>query len=346
MDSLEFECPLCNGLFSAAVADVEVTCPHCDEKVSLSVVDPSSPANVTMVAKQITTPEPLFPPGHKKFSVSESSATPEAAPESPPVVIMDGDANQSVDVTASITPPATVPDVLPFVVTDDGDDVDESTDELQSITPPATVPSELPSVVTDDGNDADEFVDETESITPPEPVADEMPTVVITDGDADESVDETESITPPEPVADEMPAVVITDGDVDESVDDSDSITPPEPVADVMPTVVIVKDETGESPDSTVTDTAIEDLLPPGFQLDDQQTEKQTDTQETTEAAEIIAVRVDTEPATVGRGVNKRELRSRTSDEKSQFMRKKNLIVWGIGALVIIVTMVVMLQLA
>jgi t-SNARE complex subunit (syntaxin) len=113
-----------------------------------------------------------------------------------------------------------------------------------------------------------------------------------------------------------------------------------------MPTVVIVKDETGESPDSTVTDTAIEDLLPPGFQLDDQQTEKQTDTQETTEAAEIIAVRVDTEPATVGRGVNKRELRSRTSDEKSQFMRKKNLIVWGIGALVIIVTMVVMLQLA
>jgi hypothetical protein len=255
MDSLEFECPLCNGLFSAAVADVEVTCPHCDEKVSLSVVDPSSPANVTMVAKQITTPESLFPPGHKKFSASESSATPEAAPESPPVVIMDGDANQSVDVTASITPPATVPDVLPFVVTDDGDDVDESTDELQSI-------------------------------------------------------------------------------------------TPPEPVAGVMPTVVIVKDETGESPDSTVTDTAIEDLLPPGFQLDDQQTEKQTDTQETTEAAEIIAVRVDTEPATVGRGVNKRELRSRTSDEKSQFMRKKNLIVWGIGALVIIVTMVVMLQLA
>ena len=312
MDSLEFECPLCNGLFSAAVADVEVTCPHCDEKVSLSVVDPSSPANVTMVAKQITTPESLFPPGHKKFSASESSATPEAAPESPPVVIMDGDANQSVDVTASITPPATVPDVLPFVVTDDGDDVDESTDELQSITPPATVPSELPSVVTDDGNDADGFVDDTESITPPESVADVMP------------------------------AVVITDGDVDEPVDDSEFITPPEPVADVMPTVVIAKDETNESPDSTVTDTAIEDLLPPGFQLEDPQTDKQ----ETTEAAEIIDVRVDTDPATVGRGVNKRELRSRTPDEKSQFMRKKNLIVWGIGALVIIVTMIVMLQLA
>ena len=316
MDSLEFECPLCNGLFSAAVADVEVTCPHCDETVSLSVVDPSSPANVTIVAKQIATPEPLFPPGHKKFSATESSATPEAAPEPPPVVIMDGDANQSVDVTASITPPA-------------------------------TVPSELPSVVTDDGNDADEFVDDMESFTPPEQVADEMPTVVITDGDADESVDDTESITPPARVPDVLPFVVTDDGDdVDEFVDDMESFTPPEPVADEMPTVVIVKDETGESPNSTVTDTAIEDLLPPGFQLDDQQTEKQTVTQETTVAAEIIAVRVDTEPATVGRGVNKRELRSRTPDEKSQFMRKKNLIVWGIGALVIIVTMIVMLQLA
>jgi hypothetical protein len=200
--------------------------------------------------------------------------------------------------------------------------------------------------VTGDANGADESVDNIEAITPPEPVADEMPAAVITDGVAGESADDTESITPPESVADVMPAVVITDGDVDEPVDDSDFITPPEPVADVMPTVVIAKDETNESPDSTVTDTAIEDLLPPGFQLDDQQTEKQTDTQETTEAAEIIAVRVDTEPATVGRGVNKRELRSRTSDEKSQFMRKKNLIVWGIGALVIIVTMVVMLQLA
>ena len=284
MDFLEFECPLCNGLFSAAVADVEVTCPHCDEKVSLSVVDPSSPANVTMVAKQSATPEPLFPPGHKKFSATESSATPEAAPEPPPVVIMDGDTNQSVDVTASITPPA-------------------------------TVPSELPSVV-NDCNDGDGFVDDTESITPPELVADVMP------------------------------AVVITDGDVDESVDDSEFITPPEPVADVIPTVVIAKDETNESLDSTVTDTAIEDLLPPGFQLDDPQTDKQTDKQETTEAAEIIDVRVDTDPATVGRGVNKRELRSRTPDEKSQFMRKKNLIVWGIGALVIIVTMIVMLQLA
>jgi hypothetical protein len=310
MDSLEFECPLCNGLFSATVADVEVTCPHCHETVSLSVVDPSSPANVTMVAKQIATPEPLFPPGHKKFPATESTATTKTTPE-PPIVIMDGDVDESIDAMVPITPPATVPDVFPFVVTDDSGAVDELTDELRSINPPATVPSELPSVVTGDGNGADESGDNIESITP-------------------------------EPVADVIPAVVITDGDVDEPVDDSEFIMPPEPVADVMPAVVIAKDETSESPDSIVTETAIEDLLPPGFQLEDPQTDKQ----ETTEAAEIIDVRVDTDPATVGRGVNKRELRSRTPDEKSQFTRKKNLIVWGIGAVVIIVTMVVMLQLA
>ena len=285
MDSLEFECPLCNGLLSAAVTDVEVICPHCDENVSLIAVDSDSPANVTMVAKRIAMPEPLFPPGYKKSPATESSATPETAPKPPPIVIMDDDADEAIGDTESITPPATLPDELPTVV------------------------------VTDDGDDADEAVDDTESITLPEPVPNEMPTVVIIDDDVGEAVEDPELITPPAVVPDELPAVVIA------------------------------KNDKGESPDSTETDTAIDDLLPPGFQLDDQQIETHTDIQEPTEAAVIIDVRVDTEPTTVGRGINKRELRSRTPDEKSQFMRKKNLVVWAIGALIIIVTMVVMLQL-
>ena len=165
--------------------------------------------------------------------------------------------------------------------------------------------------------------------------------------DVDEAVDDTESITPPATLPDELPTVVVTDDgdDADEAVDDTELITPPAVVPDELPAVVIAKNDKGESPDSTETDTAIDDLLPPGFQLDDQQIETHTDIQEPTEAAVIIDVRVDTEPTTVGRGINKRELRSRTPDEKSQFMRKKNLVVWAIGALIIIVTMVVMLQL-
>ena len=252
MDSLEFECPLCTGLFSAAVTDVEVTCPHCDKKVSLSVVDSSPVANVTMVAKRIATPEPLFPPGHKTVKAIESPVTPETTPEPPPIVIMDGEAVASIGDTESLALPATFNDELPIVVT------------------------------VDDGK---------------------------------ESAGDPELMTPPEPVAGEIATVVMTNGD------------------------------NGESSTSTESSSAIDELLPPSFQLGDLQVDQQTATEHSTEVLEVIDVRVDTEPATVGRGINQRELRSRTKGEKSKFMRTKNLIVWGIGALIIIVTMVVMLQL-
>jgi len=280
MDSLEFECPLCNGLFSAAVTDVEVACPHCDEKICLGAVDTDSPANVTLVGKRITTPAPLFPPGYKRPEANDSSAPPTTVPdELPPVVIIDADVETSVDDTESVAPPVTVPD--------------------------------------------------------------DLPAVVIIDDDVDKSVDDTESVAPPVTVPDELPAVVIIDDDVDKSVDDTESAAPPPTMPDT-----VIDDDMDESHVSTETDTAIEDLLPPDFHLDDAHIETRTDHHETDEAAVIINVRVDAEPITVGRGINKRELRSRTPDEKNQFMRKKNIIVWVIGALTIIVTMVVMLQLA
>ena len=250
MDALEFECPLCNGLFSAAVTDVEVACPHCDEKICLGAVDSGSPTNVTLVAKQITTPAPLFPPGYKRPAANDSSV-----------------------------PPTTVPD--------------------------------------------------------------ELPAVVIIDDDEDKSVVDTESPAPPVTVPDELPAVVIIDDDVDKSIDDTESVAPPLTMPDT-----VIDDDMDESPVSTETDTAIEDLLPPDFHLDDAQIETRTDHHETDEAAVIINVRVDAEPITVGRGINKRELRSRTPDEKNQFIRNKNVIVWVIGALTIIVTMILMLQFA
>ena len=195
MDSLEFECPLCNVLFSAAAMDVEVTCPQCDEKICLGSFEAEPSTDVILVAKPIATPAPLFPPGYKNTTSTDSSVSPTTARE-----------------------------------------------------------ESLP--------------------------------------------------------------------------------------------VVIIDDDVAESLVGTDTDTAIDDLLPPGFQLDDVQIERDTDLHETTEATVVIDVRVDREPKTVGRGINERELRSRTPDEKNQFMRKKNVIVWGIGALIIIVTMIVMLQLS
>jgi hypothetical protein len=225
MDSLEFECPLCNGLFNAAATDVEVTCPHCDEKICLGSFEAVPSTNVILVAKPIVTPVPLFPPGYRNTTATDSSVSPTTVrEESLPVVIID-------------------------------DDVAKSVDDTESITPPTTVREES------------------------------LPVVIIDDGVAESLV-------------------------------------------------------------GTDTDTAIDDLLPPGFQLDDVQIERDTDLHETTEATVVIDVRVDREPLTVGRGINERELRNRTPDEKNQFMRKKNVIVWGIGALIIIVTMIVMLQLS
>lgn len=221
MDSPEFECPLCNGLLNAAVADVEVTCPHCEEKICLGSVNSGSSTNVILVAKPIVTPDPLFPPGYKDPIATDSSALPKTVrQESLPVIIVDDDVAKIVTDAEPIIPPATVREVS-------------------------------------------------------------------------------------------LPVVII---------DDDDSLVRAD------------------------TDTAIDDLLPPGFQLDDLQIKLDTDLHGTTETAVAIDIQVDVEPVTVGRGINKRELRSRTPDEKNQFMRKKNVIVWGIGALIIIVTMIVMLR--
>jgi hypothetical protein len=285
MDSLEFECPLCNGLFNAAATDVEVTCPHCDEKICLGSFEAVPSTNVILVAKPIVTPVPLFPPGYRNTTATDSSVSPTTVrEESLPVVIIDNDVAKSVD--------------------------------------------------------------DTESVTPPTTVREESLPVVIIDDDVAKSVDDTVSVTPPTTMREESLPVVIIDDDVAKSVDDTESITPPTTVREESLPVVIIDDGVAESLVGTDTDTAIDDLLPPGFQLDDVQIERDTDLHETTEATVVIDVRVDREPLTVGRGINERELRNRTPDEKNQFMRKKNVIVWGIGALIIIVTMIVMLQLS
>jgi hypothetical protein len=315
MDSLEFECPLCNGLFNAAATDVEVTCPHCDEKICLGSFEAVPSTNVILVAKPIVTPVPLFPPGYRNTTATDSSVSPTTVrEESLPVVIIDNDVAKSVDDTESVTPPTTVrEESLPVVIID---------------------------------NDVAKSVDDTESVTPPTTVREESLPVVIIDDDLAKSVDDTVSVTPPTTMREESLPVVIIDDDVAKSVDDTESITPPTTVREESLPVVIIDDGVAESLVGTDTDTAIDDLLPPGFQLDDVQIERDTELHETTEATVVIDVRVDREPLTVGRGINERELRNRTPDEKNQFMRKKNVIVWGIGALIIIVTMIVMLQLS
>ncbi len=58
-----------------------------------------------------------------------------------------------------------------------------------------------------------------------------------------------------------------------------------------------------------------------------------------------VEIKLRHQPQTVGYGSNKMELVSRTSDEKQQFKRNKNVIVWVIGAMLIVLTMLIMLNL-
>jgi len=58
-----------------------------------------------------------------------------------------------------------------------------------------------------------------------------------------------------------------------------------------------------------------------------------------------VTIRVEENIQTVGYGNNKIELLSRTSDEKEQFKKNKNIMVWVIGALMIVLTMIIMLNL-
>ena len=313
MDLLEFECPLCNGLFNAAVTDTEVTCPHCDETICLGSKDSSSSANVTLVAQPITTPAPIFPPGYKKPAADDLSA-----------------------------PLGTVSDASPPVIIDD--DVDESGSDTESTPAPPTVPEESLPVVIVNG-DGNESGGGTESTPAPPTVPEESLPVVIINGDGNESGGGTGSTPAPPAVPEESQPVVIINDDVDESGGGAESTPAPTAVPEESQRVVIINDDVDETSVGHETDTAIENLLPPNFQLDDDQIETATDRQKIAEATVVIDVRVDAEPITVGRGINKRELRSRTPDEKSQFKRKKNVIIWGIGVLIIIVTMIVMLKL-
>ena len=313
MDLLESECPLCNGLFNAAVTDTEVTCPHCDETICLGSKDSSSSANVTLVAQPITTPAPIFPPGYKKPAADDLSAPLGTVSDASPPVIIDDDVDESgSDTESTPAPPTVLEESQPVVIIND--DVDESGGGTGSTPAPPTVPEES------------------------------LPVVIVND-DVDEPGGGTESTPASTTVLEESQPVVIINDDVDESGGGAESTPAPTAVPEESLPVVIINDDVDETSVGHETDTAIENLLPPNFQLDDDQIETATDRQKIAEATVVIDVRVDAEPITVGRGINKRELRSRTPDEKSQFKRKKNVIIWGIGVLIIIVTMIVMLKL-
>ena len=307
MDLFEFQCPLCNAEFSADVTLVEFTCPHCNKITCLGGFDVGSPTNVSLVAKQITTPSPLFPPGYKAPTTNDTSESPATAGEKIPLIINTGvDVAKPIDATESVIPSDPVSEQLPVVIIDE--DEQSSVEDTELVALSATAGEQLPSVITIGADEA-------------------------------KPSDATESVIPSNSVSDQMPVVIIDENE-QRFVEDPPVLSPAK-----VPSVIMGVDQT-ELPISNETDTAIDDLLPPAFHLDDEQVKPQNDQDESSETPMIIDVRVDADPTTVGRGINKRELRSRTPVEKKQFTRNKNIIVWVFGVLIIIVTMILMLHFA
>lgn len=111
-----------------------------------------------------------------------------------------------------------------------------------------------------------------------------------------------------------------------------------------------------ELPEDLLGDPSDSDLLPPSIDgmsvLPEKPVGLPTPVIETSEILSqsqveepSVTIRVEENIQTVGYGNNKIELLSRTSDEKEQFKKNKNIIVWVIGALMIVLTMIIMLNL-
>ncbi|MEC7566854.1 MAG: hypothetical protein VX738_14315, partial [Planctomycetota bacterium] len=84
MGLLDFECPLCDGVFRADQKDVEVVCPHCQETIGLAAdIEVSNPtsdseqSSVVLTAVPVQQAPRLFPPGYKPTKTqSETDAVP------------------------------------------------------------------------------------------------------------------------------------------------------------------------------------------------------------------------------------------------------------------------------
>ena len=101
----------------------------------------------------------------------------------------------------------------------------------------------------------------------------------------------------------------------------------------------------GEGLDSGFLPPAIDgESVEPGEKIPLPVAEIQTDEPVKPPAVESVSIKFSEQPRTVGHGNRKIELMSRTSDEKAQFKRNKNVIVWTIGALLILLTMLIMLN--
>ncbi|MBA62737.1 MAG: hypothetical protein CMJ76_10280 [Planctomycetaceae bacterium] len=171
---------------------------------------------------------------------------------------------------------------------------------------------------------------------------------VVVEGDSEVSVSEAGKRN--EDVS-KGPAIIINEP---ASKSDPAPVPSPESESESLTSVDDLVEVLGQLDSDFADDFSDSDFLPPsldreanepGAKVDLPTTPIEMGKVENPAVAESVSVKLTEQPQTVGHGSHKIELMSRTADEKAQFKRNKNVIVWMIGALLILLTMLVMLNL-
>ncbi len=315
---------MCDGVFRAEESVPEVSCPHCRETIELSHEDDQksdggseqSPPKKTQVQVTVTRTKqsaPILPPGFKK--------PPAAAP-----------LQDDTETEAVLLPP-----VIASTESNGKDaQIPAAKAQEESLNEGRPDPQDMQDVhgVQDVQKDVQDVQEESES-TVEHPGAIQEPAV--TEPLPETSESDVGSNDLPD-VQEEEHAEVSEDGEANQ-----------ESSADFTSILAELDLEEDEALSET-------NLLPPSLNgassLPEQRValpvpEIDTGEVEPEQTVESLSVEIKLrhQPQTVGYGSNKMELVSRTSDEKQQFKRNKNVIVWVIGAMLIVLTMLIMLNL-
>lgn len=318
MSLLTFQCPMCDGVFRAEESVPEVSCPHCRETIELSHEDKQksdggseqSPRKKTQVQVTVTRTKqsaPILPPGFKKPPAAAplQDDTDTEAVLQPPVIASTESNGKDAQIPAAKAQEESLNEGRP-----DPQDMHNVQEDIQDVQEESESTVEHPGAMQEP------------AVTEPLPETSES------DVGANDLPD----------VQEEEHVEVREDGEANQ-----------ESSADLTSILAELDLEEDEALSET-------NLLPPSLNgasaLPEQRValpapEIDTGEVEPEQAVESLSVEIKLrhQPQTVGYGSNKMELVSRTSDEKQQFKRNKNVIVWVIGAMLIVLTMLIMLNL-
>ena len=309
---------MCDGVFRAEESVPEVSCPHCRETIELSHEDKQksdggseqSPRKKTQVQVTVTRTKqsaPILPPGFKKPPAAAplQDDTETEAVLLPPVIASTESNGKDAQIPAAKAQEESLNEGRP-----DPQDMHNVQEDIQDVQEESESTVEHPGAMQEP------------AVTEPLPETSES------DVGANDLPD----------VQEEEHVEVREDGEANQ-----------ESSADLTSILAELDLEEDEALSET-------NLLPPSLNgasaLPEQRValpapEIDTGEVEPEQAVESLSVEIKLrhQPQTVGYGSNKMELVSRTSDEKQQFKRNKNVIVWVIGAMLIVLTMLIMLNL-